>query len=206
VVASETATSRKVRIMESDLANQKTNLRAFLVWHGIEESKAAEKAMAYFAFMESTCHGVDEDMYLKDALPKNLYTDFRSLNVHSFITSVPQFNGFSATCLRALMNSLSPRFFTENEWIVTVERPLDGVYFVAHGSVQVLDPETDDLVVAEKDPGTMFGNEGLVLDQLPEVGVVRWHFTAKATAICNTYFLLDVDFCNIVTDQHPGGI
>mmetsp|Transcript_36869 Transcript_36869/g.74859 ORF Transcript_36869/g.74859 Transcript_36869/m.74859 type:complete len:986 (-) Transcript_36869:270-3227(-) len=203
-VANVTASSRKAGVAESSIAHQKKCLEVYLGARGLGESKIHDKVVAYFAHMESTSNGIDGKIFLKDALPSHLYDEFAIYKVHKLVLCVPEFQSFSATCLRVLMRALQQKFFMEDEWVVTKERPIGGMYFVTHGHVQVLDFEIKD-VIAENRAGSMFGNESLLTETLSQLGAMRWKYLAKSISVTMTWFLGEVDFRHIVTELYPGG-
>jgi hypothetical protein len=205
IVASITISARREATSEADLTYQKRCLFVFLESRGLGGTPVHGKVMAYFNFMETSSHTVDDELFLKNSLPPNLCDDFKFFRLHKLILDVPQFQHCSAACLRELMRLMRPQFYLAEEWIICTQCPVDRIFFLEYGRVHVFDTLSNELgpLFSERGPGNYFGDECLNFEgeRLPNLN----KYSVKASSESLTWFLDEYDFRVVVTESFPCG-
>jgi len=137
------------------------------------------------------------DPYFKDFYATELNTELRvqtTTHMYDFMSKVDLFYCCEPAYLEAVMLVLRPRVYLEDDKIVRLGDPSDGMYFVLHGVVAIVDVnETLKNTLVEHD---YFGEISLFSESAKRIS------TAIAVVASSCYHLLRTDF-ERVCDESP---
>jgi len=202
LVAILTSYVHAIDLSENNVHHQKKVLKRFLGTRGVK-AELQEKVALYYEFLENEKKGLDEMKLLKTALPSHLEAEFVLFSTHQLVLNVPMFAACDSSFLRALMLSLEPRFYISQEWIIQGRDPVEGMFFVGIGSVDITDIKTKKLLLKHAH-GAFFGDETIIRrrrknsvaddDQKPT-------YSARATTESELWFLDPSDFDKVLREN-----
>lgn len=106
--------------------------------HHSRSHEQVKKIREYFDYIEREHEGVNEELWLRKAVPDHLKTNLLIHVTHSMVANCNFFLDCEAGFLRQLMTSLDQRFFGSQSMILTSSIPSDGMYFIKSGTVDLL--------------------------------------------------------------------
>lgn len=150
------------------------------------------KIRTYYHYMWTNKKGYQDDTLL-EGLPAKIQSElFFHIN-KSIIEKVPFLRGADRELLGDLMSELKPKVFVPGEKIFKVDEHGDTLYFIQHGSVDVVG--RDGQMIATLGEGAFFGEMALISDR-PRTA------TVKAGSFCDVYVLHREAF-DRVTGAYP---
>lgn len=134
----------------------------------------------YYAYLWENRLGYDESAILAE-LPFSLRTEVSLALKQEFIQKVPIFQGASQELIRDIALELRPLVFTPGDYIFKAGEVGRQMYFISHGTVEVLSADGTTIFTKLSD-GDFFGEIALLLSQ-PRSASVR------AVNYCDLYAL-----------------
>lgn len=144
----------------------------------------------YYDYLWENRRGYDESAVMED-LPISLKTTVSLYLNKDIIEKVPLFKGASQAFIREIIMNLKPVIFTPGDYIVRAGEIGDEMYFISHGSVDVVS-EDESTVYATLTAGNFFGEIALLLS-------TERTATIKAREYCDLYALDKTTFDRILS-------
>jgi voltage-gated potassium channel len=166
-------------------------VETFMRLHDIP-TETKSKIRSYYHYLW-TAHKGYRDTTLVEDLPVKIQSELYFHINKNIIEKVPFLKGASQDLLEDLMNELEPRIFVPGERIFRIDEPGDALYFIQHGSVDILNRENKPLAILEE--GAFFGEMAILSDKPRSA-------TAMAGTFCDVY-LLHKDAFQRVINSYP---
>jgi voltage-gated potassium channel len=147
----------------------------------------------YYSYLWENRMGYDESAVLS-GLPPSLQAEVSLLLKREFIEKVPFLKGGSLELIRDIAFQLRPVIFTPGTYIFRAGAIGRHMYFISHGTVEVISPDGRTIMRTLTD-GDLFGEMALLFSQ-PRSATVR------ATDYCDLY-TLDKDTFKDVLSHYP---
>jgi len=202
LVAILTSYVHAIDLSENNVHHQKKVLKRFLGTRGVK-AELQEKVALYYEFLENEKKGLDEMKLLKTALPSHLEAEFILFSTHQLVLNVPMFAACDSSFLRALMLSLEPRFYISQEWVVQGREPVEGMFFVGIGSVDITDVKSKKLLLKHAH-GAFFGDETIIRRRRKapvSEEELKPTYAARATTESELWFLDPSDFDQVLREN-----
>ena len=201
LVAILTSYVHAIDLSENNVHHQKKVLKRFLGTRGVK-AELQEKVALYYEFLENEKKGLDEMKLLKTALPSHLEAEFILFSTHQLVLNVPMFAACDSSFLRALMLSLEPRFYISQEWVIQGRDPVEGMFFVGIGSVDITDVKSKKLLLKHAH-GAFFGDETIIRRRRKVVNEdeLKPTYSARATTESELWFLDPSDFDQVLREN-----
>ncbi|MCG6879605.1 MAG: cyclic nucleotide-binding domain-containing protein, partial [Deltaproteobacteria bacterium] len=173
------------------LANME-KLATFLKYRSIPNS-LQRRIYDYYSYLWEHRLGYDESAVLS-GLPPSLQGEVSLLLKREFIEKVPFLKGGGLELIRDIAFELRPVIFTPGTYIFRAGEIGRHMYFISHGTVEVISPDGK-TIVATLGEGDLFGEIALLFSQ-PRSATVR------AMDYCDLY-TLDKDTFERVLTHYP---
>jgi hypothetical protein len=144
----------------------------------------------YYNYLWENRLGYDESAVLAE-LPSTLRTEVSLALNQDFIQKVPFFKGASQELIRDIALELRPVIFTPGDYIFRAGEVGHQMYFIGHGTVEVLSADGQ-MIYATLTDGNFFGEIALLFSQ-PRTASIR------ALDYCDLYALSKETFERVVT-------
>lgn len=190
IVANITSFVHSVDISDDNLAHKRLVLHTFLTECGVS-SDVQLRVSAYFDFIQHEKGGLDDLQLLDKHLPRNVRDDVVSYLTHRLVLACKLFRGSEASFLRELMLRLDQRFYMRGELVVVQEWPVEGMFFIGKGEVDIL---IDDDKVACLQANNVFA-EAAILHM-----VDHSYFSARSATYSEQWYLARVKFNSLLPD------
>lgn len=167
--------------------NNLDKVEVFMNSHGIP-TEMRHKVRSYYHFLWNKHKGYSDRTILRD-LPIKMQAELFYFINKEIVEKVPLLAGASQELLEDLMRELQPKIFVPNECVFKINEPGDGIYFIQHGSVEII--SKDSQIVATLHEGSFFGEMALISDR-------NRNATARAATYCDIYVLPKHSFNRVV--------
>lgn len=147
------------------------------------------KIRAYYSYLWTHKKGYLDNSLLQ-GLPEKIQSELWLHINKTIVERVPFLKGASAELIEDLMHELKPRIYVPGERVFRAGDPGDALYFIHHGSVEIL--TRDQQVLATLSDGSFFGEMALI-------SASPRNATVKATSFCDLYFLSRESFDKVTT-------
>lgn len=197
IIANVTSFFHDVELSEDNIDHKSNCIKYFMERHNISWEHT-KKVQDYFDFIEREQDGLNEEELLKKKIPDHLRSNILIHITQTMVLNCAMFAKCESGFLRKLMLSMEQRFFGADFMIMTSSTPIDGMFFVKKGMVELLTEKSDgSLKVFKK----VEADECFAEDALVE----HWKenpFLARAGLDSELWFLSRSKF-NIVIDDFP---
>ena len=155
-----------------------------------------KKVQDYFDYLEREQEGLNEEQLLNKAVPDHIKTSILIHITQSMVLNCDFFGECESGFLRQIMISLEQQFFGPNFMIMTSSTPVDGMFFIKKGVVEILEySNNDDLRVTKILEVDESFAEGCLLEHW-----VKNPFLARSITDCELWFFSRSTFNRLVDD------
>ena len=194
IIANVTSFVHDVEVSEDNIEHKLNCLKWFLEGHNVSYT-FVEKIQEYFDHVERDQEGINEDLLLSKTLPRQLRSDLMVHITSPMVLNCDFFKNCESGFIRQVMLSLEQRFFSTQFMIMTEDAPVDGMFFIKGGVVELLKNNNGTVVLT-----TRLSSD----DSFAETCLLEYWtknpFLAKAGTDCELWFLARSSFNRLVED------
>jgi voltage-gated potassium channel len=147
------------------------------------------KIRSYYRYLWESHRGYDDNSILS-VLPQKLRGEVSLALNAEMIEKVPILKGADHELVEDIVLKMQPRVFVPGERIFHKGEPGDAMYFIYHGTIEIVSGEGH--VLATLHPGSFFGEMALLTDNPRNA-------TARASSYCDLYVLDRHDFESVLS-------
>jgi hypothetical protein len=191
VISSITTLINSLDLSRKHYLERSEQIRAFMQYRRIPRP-LQRRINEYYDYSWGRQFGYDEEAILS-SLPQGLRSEVTLFLKRDLIDNVPLFRDTSDDFIRDIARVLRPVLYTPGDFIVRKGDPAHGMYFIARGSVEVLD--TQGLSIATLREGDFFGEIALILGRERSASI-------RAVEYCDIHVLEKTAFHDVLK-RHP---
>lgn len=192
VIGNVTSLLANIDLAQSHYMESMERLTAFMRYRNIPPL-LQRRLRDYHAYLWENRMGFDEQSVLAE-LPDSLRSEVALFLRRDFIEHAPLFKGASHELVREMALELRPVVFTPGDYIFRAGQYGRHMYFISHGSVEIVSPDGQTVVNTLHD-GDFFGELALLFSQSRSASV-------RAVNYCDLY-TLDKDTFDRVLAHYP---
>jgi hypothetical protein len=192
VIGNVTSVIANIDLAKRHYLEKMESLAAFMRYRNIPP-RLQRRLRDYYAYLWENQLVYDESSVMAD-LPDSLRTEVALFLRRDFIEHAPLFKGASHELVREMALQLRPVVFTPGDFIILVGQYGRNMYFISHGTVEIIAPDGKTVLDTLKD-GQFFGEVALLFVQPRNASV-------RAVDYCDLY-TLDKDTFDHVLARYP---
>ena len=151
----------------------------------------------YFDFIQRNQDGLDEEHLLRTSVPDHFRLRFLTHITKSMVLGCDLFSACDSGFIRCIIMSLEQHFYCTQVFIMTTMAPIDGMYFVKRGTVDLLKEGRNEnyRMIKKVKPDESFGEECLLYQ------MEKNPYMARAATDCELWFLSRKTFVRLLKEN-----